>query len=213
MSPQPKGWKAASCSPPPPALNPLAGSLSNPYSNAPAGTQIDGSAPVADTIEAKLQHIQNYPFFIGQLNRDGAVPQPAVGNIQNDLRSLIGTMHPGDSATTLAFNTDLRNAQNTYNILPSQAQALNRDFGAVLLAAGADPQVTADLQAQMNSLAQRPRSSPTPRSSPGTSTRRRWNWPSGPGARFWRRPSRVSRRPAGRGPSTSSTSPSSPSRA
>ena len=134
------------------ALNPLAGSGSNPYSNTPTGTQVDGGAPVADTIEAKLQHIQNYPFFIGQLYRDGNVPQPAVGNIQHDLRALIGTMHPGDTATTQAFNADLRNDQNTYNILPSQAQALNRDFGAVLQAAGADPALTTDLQVQMNSL-------------------------------------------------------------
>ncbi len=136
------------------ALNPLGTTATNPYSNAPPGTQIDGSAPVADTIEAKLQHIQNYAFFIGQLDRGGAVPQPTVSNIQNDLKLLIGQLHPGDTNTTRAFNLDLRGDQNTYNILPGQAQALNRDFGAVLLAAGADPQVTADLQTQMNQLAQ-----------------------------------------------------------
>jgi len=128
--------------------------LTNPYSNTPGGTQIDGGAPVADTIEAKLQHIQNYSFFIGQNNRDGAVPQPTVGNIQNDLKALIGQLHPGDSGTTLAFNKDLRQAQTSYHFLPAQAAALNRDFGNVLQAAGADPQITADLQNQMNQLAQ-----------------------------------------------------------
>ena len=136
------------------SLGSITSSLTNPYSNTPAGTQVDGGAPVADTIEAKLQHIQNYPFFIGELNRDGAVPQPSVGNIQDDLRQLIGTMHPGDTATTLAFNKDLRNAQTSYNVLPSQADALNSDFGNVLLAAGADPNVTADLQSQMKALSQ-----------------------------------------------------------
>lgn len=144
------------------ASSPLA---TNPFSGvttAPPGTQIDGAAPVADTIEAKLQHIQNYPYFIGLLNRDGAVPQPAIGNIQNDLKLLIGQLHPGDSATTRQFNLDLRDDQNTYNITQDQATALNRDFGAVLLAAGADPQVTADLQAQMNSLAQQATKQPTP---------------------------------------------------
>ncbi len=136
------------------ALNPLGTTVTNPYSNAPPGTQIDGSAPVADTIEAKLQHIQNYPFFIGKLNRDGAVPQPTVGNIQNDLKTLIGQLHPGDTNTTRAFNLDLRADQKTYHITQGEAQALNRDFGAVLQAAGANPQVTADLQAQMNQLVQ-----------------------------------------------------------
>ena len=137
------------------ALSPTGGaSLVNPSSNTPPGTTVDGNAPVADTIEAKLQHIQNYAFFVGQNDRDGAVPQPTVGNIQNDLRALIGQLHPGDPGTTLQFNKDLRAAQVSYNVLPSQAAALNRDFGAVLQAAGADPQITADLQTQMNQLAQ-----------------------------------------------------------
>ena len=119
-----------------------------------AGTQIDGQAPVADTIEAKLQHIQNYPYFIGLLNRDGAVPQPAVANIQANLRAMVGTLHVGDSAAVHQFNLDLRAAGKTYNILPDQAAALNRDCGAALTAAGADPQITANLQAEMNNLAQ-----------------------------------------------------------
>ena len=127
----------------------------NPYgTSTTAGTQIDGQAPVADTIEAKLQHIQNYPYFIGLLNRDGAVPQPAVSVIQSNLRAMIGTLHAGDSTAIHQFNLDLRNAETSYNILPDQASALNRDFGNALLAAGADPQITANLQAEMNNLAQ-----------------------------------------------------------
>ena len=136
------------------AATALTGSLSNPYGSAPTGTQVDGSAPVADTIEAKLQHIQNYPFFIGQLNRDGIVPQPTVANIQNDLKTIIGQLHQGNSSATYAFNLDLRDAQNSYNITQAQSQALNRDFGNVLLAAGANADVTADLQTQMNALTQ-----------------------------------------------------------
>ena len=136
------------------ALNPLAGITQNPYGTSSPGTQVDGGAPVADTIAIKLQRIQNYPFFIGQLNRDGIVPQPAVSNIQNDLRSIIGQLRPGDSAAVRAFNLDLRDAQKTHNILPEQAARLNRDFGNVLLAAGAPADVTARLQQEMNSLAQ-----------------------------------------------------------
>lgn len=117
------------------------------------GTQIDGQAPVADTIEAKLQHIQNYPYFIGMLNRDGFVPEPEVANIQSNLRALVGTMHVGDSTAVHQFNLDLRAAATTYNILPDQAARLNQDFGAVLLAGGADPQLTANLQTEMNNLA------------------------------------------------------------
>ena len=136
-------------------LSPTSGVLGNPYAGSTQpGTSVDGSAPTADTIAIKLQHIQNYPFFIGQLNKDGVVPQPAVSNIQNDLRSIIGQLHQGDTAATRAFNLDLRDAQNTHNLLPRQAQNLNRDFGNVLTAAGAPASVVADLQTQMNSLAQ-----------------------------------------------------------
>ena len=137
--------------------------IANPYSNAGAsGSQIDGGAAVADTIEAKLQHIQNYPFFIGQLNKDGAVPQPEVGNIQDDLRALIGTMGPGSTDAVRQFNLDLRDMQKHYNVLPDQAVKINSDFGAVLQAAGADPAITADLQKQMNAMVQEASKQPTP---------------------------------------------------
>ena len=128
----------------------------------PAGTQIDGQAAVADTISSKLQHIQNYPFFIGQLNRDGFVPQPEVANIQANLYAMVGTLHQGDTNAVRQFNLDLRDAQKTYNILPQQAARLNRDFGAVLLSAGADPQITANLQNELNNLAQAATNQPTP---------------------------------------------------
>lgn len=137
--------------------------VTNPYSAAgTTGSQIDGGAAVADTIAVKLQHIQNYPFFIGQLNKDGAVPQPEVGHIQDDLRALIGTMHPGSTDAVRQFNLDLRDMQKTYNVLPDQAVKLNSDFGAVLQAAGADPAITADLQKQMNAMAQKATRQPTP---------------------------------------------------
>ena len=129
---------------------------------AAVGTQIDGQAPVADTISAKLQHIQNYPYFIGLLNRDGFVPQPAVANIQANLYAMVGQLHQGDTNAVRQFNLDLRDAQKTYNILPEQAARLNRDFGAVLQSAGADPQITANLQNEMNNLAQAATRQPTP---------------------------------------------------
>ena len=55
----------------------------------------------APTIEAKLHRIQNLPFFLGQLNRDGAVPQPTVENIQNDLTPLVAPLHPGNSSAAV----------------------------------------------------------------------------------------------------------------
>jgi Bacterial Ig-like domain len=110
------------------------------------------SPPSAPTIESKLHRVQNLPFFIGQLNRDGAVPQPTVENIQNDLTSLVASLAPGNSSASSAFNLDLRKTQPYLKIRPQDATALNRDFGTVLLAAGAKPAVVSDLQTQMTDL-------------------------------------------------------------
>src|SRR4051812_26776879 len=105
--------------------------------------------PNAPTIEAKLHRIQNLPFFIGRLNRDGVVPQPTVQNIQNDLTTMVGQLTPGNSSAVSSFNLALRKAQPYLKIRPKDAAALNSDLGKVLLSAGARPDVVADLQAQM----------------------------------------------------------------
>ena len=114
-----------------------AAAVSNPLGvNAPAGVQVDGSVPLQQTIEAKQTHIKNLPYFIGLLNRDHAVPQPMVQNIQNDLYALVAQLHVGNPHDTATFNLDLRKAQPFEEIRPQDAAALNRDFGAVLIDAG-----------------------------------------------------------------------------
>jgi hypothetical protein len=125
----------------------------NPRLQAPAGAHVDGTAASSQTVETKLQRIQGLPFFLGKLDRDNVVPQPTVANIQNDLRLLVGQLHPGDSSIVAAFNRDLRKAQPYLTIRPQDAAALNRDFGAVLVSAGARPEVVTDLQRQMTDLA------------------------------------------------------------
>ena len=120
--------------------------------NAPSGVQVDGSPTAQQTIESKAHRIQNLPYFIGLLNKDGVVPQPAVQNIQNDLYSTVARLHQGDSSTISAFNLDLRKAQSYENITPKSSEALDRDFGAALVAAGAPPSTVADLQANVGEL-------------------------------------------------------------
>jgi len=116
------------------------------------GIQVEGSASLQQTIEAKRQHITNLPFFIGALERNGVVPQPTVQNIQNDLFSFVGSLHPGNPHDAAAFNLDLRKAQPYQTIRPEDNARLNKDFGAVLVDAGVRPDVAADLQAQLNQL-------------------------------------------------------------
>ena len=128
------------------ATNPLTGVASTP------GVQIEGAAATQQTIEAKRHRIQNLPYFIGLLNKDGAVPQPTVQNIQNDLNSMVASLLDGDPSLVASFNLDLRKAQAYEDITPTLAADLNRDFGAVLVSAKAAPATVADLQKQMTSL-------------------------------------------------------------
>ncbi len=127
------------------ALNPFGGTGTT-------GSQVDEGAPLQQTIEAKRTHIQNLPYFIGLLNKDHDVPQPTVQNIQNDLYPLVASLHQGNSHDVASFNLDIRKAQPYQNLRASDNAAMNRDFGASLVDAGAPPAIVADLQNQLNDL-------------------------------------------------------------
>lgn len=124
----------------------------NPYVNAAPGVQLEGSAPAQMTIEAKRHRIENLPYFIGALNKDGYVPQPTTEFIQEDLYTLVAELHEAKSSLASTFNLDLRKAQSYENITPISAADLNRDFGAVLISSGAPASTVANLQEQLKQL-------------------------------------------------------------
>jgi hypothetical protein len=126
--------------------------ITNPYLNPSNGTTVEGASPAKQTIEAKRHMIENLPFFIGMLNKDGFVPQPATENIQDDLNTLVAELKEANPSLVSSFNLDLRKAQSYENITPISAASLNRDFGGVLVSAGAPASTVADLQAQLTSL-------------------------------------------------------------
>jgi hypothetical protein len=127
--------------------------LANPYITS-SGAQLEGTAPTKQTIEAKRHMVENLPYFIGMLNKDGFVPQPTTQNIQTDVDSIVAELSQANSSLDSTFDLDLRRAQKYENITPQGAQALNRDLGAVLVSAGAPASTVADLQNQLNSLVQ-----------------------------------------------------------
>ncbi len=127
------------------SINPYAGSVG-------ANIQLDGGGAAQQTVQAQIHHIHNLPYFIGLLNKDGYVPQPAVANIQNDLLTFVASLQPGDPHLVSSFNLDLRKALSYENITPKSNAALNRDFGAVLYSAGVPQATVADLQKQLNTL-------------------------------------------------------------
>jgi hypothetical protein len=129
------------------SINPLSGSTSS-------GVQLDEGTPALETIQAKEHHITNLPFFIGMLNKDGFVPQPAVANIQKDLLTFVASLHEGNSSILSSFNLDLRKAEAYENITPDSNATLNHDFGAALFASGVPQATVTDLQNQLNTLVQ-----------------------------------------------------------
>jgi Bacterial Ig-like domain len=126
--------------------------ITNPALSTSSGTQVDEGPAAQQTIEAKRHRIENLPFFIGMLNKDGFVPQPATENIQNDLDNLVAELKQANSSLVSSFNLDLRKAQSYENITPISAASLNRDFGAVLVSAGAPASTVANLQEQLTQL-------------------------------------------------------------
>jgi hypothetical protein len=126
----------------------------SPTSGASAGVQVDEGGAAAQTVQAKEHHIENLPYFIGMLNKDGYVPQPAVANIQKDLLSFVASLHEGNSSIISSFNLDLRKAQSYEDITPDSNATLNRDFGAALFSSGVPQATVTDLQNQMETLVQ-----------------------------------------------------------
>ena len=135
-------------------VSPVTANLGSPAANTAPGVQVDGSAATQQTIEAKRHHISNLPYFIGLLDKDHAVPQPTVENIQADLYTFVGRLQPGNPSLVSTFNLDLRKAEAYENITPTSEANLNRDFAAVLVSAGVKAKTATDLQNQLKTLVQ-----------------------------------------------------------
>lgn len=125
-----------------------------PNAAASRAAQVDGTSATAETIQTKLKHIENLPFFLGRLTKDNQLPDPAVKEIQGGLYSIVAQLHPSKSSLVQKFNLDLRRTLTNQNIRPTDAQTLNNDFDAVLEAAGAPAASRAALRNGMNQLAQ-----------------------------------------------------------
>lgn len=127
-----------------------------PKAVAPAASvSLTGSnGAVAETIRTKFQRIENLPFFLGRLTKDNDLPDAAVVQIQDALRSNVAQLHASKSSLVQEFNLDLRRVLTNENIRSTDAQDLNNDFDAVLFAAGASAESRAQLRDGMNQLTQ-----------------------------------------------------------
>jgi hypothetical protein len=135
----------------------MAGSLFNPggvfgssnnFYNIPSALV---TAP--NTPGQKAARIDHLPFYMKQTQPGRFLPKSLVQPIQADLQAIEGKLHSPPSAVLTLFNHEIRHTVPQQNLSPQNAQRLNQDFGDVLEAAGAAPEVQAQFQADMNTLA------------------------------------------------------------
>jgi hypothetical protein len=97
--------------------------------------------------------IDRLPGYLGSLQPGAFATQDVVQNLEGDLQAIESQLTPAPSAVLNQFNQDLRSTIPHASLSASDAAQLNQDFGNILGTSGANPQVTAKFQVDMNDLA------------------------------------------------------------
>jgi hypothetical protein len=109
--------------------------------------------PGANLTIIKNVRIERLPGFLERLQIGRSIPPDVVAALQNDLRAIESRLHPPPSPVLGQFNDSLRSTIPHASLTSDNAAALDRDFGDVLSASGATPDVTAQFQSDMRDLA------------------------------------------------------------
>jgi hypothetical protein len=123
------------------------------FGNLSTSRQRDTGQNVPETWLQKEQRVNHIPFYLRAVDTTRFLPRATVENLQNHLHAVMGELSsPTDQAVT-NFDLSIRDAFNNLTISTAEANALNRNFGEVLIKAGATPEQTINLQSDMNQLA------------------------------------------------------------
>ncbi len=106
------------------------------------------------TYAQKQLRIAHLPFYMLQENPDRFLPADVVTSLQDDINAIVAKLGPPGAPVVDAFNANLRNLLSDNTLSPKNAQLLSNSFGAVLAHAGATPEQQANLQQDMNALAE-----------------------------------------------------------
>jgi hypothetical protein len=102
--------------------------------------------------EARIERV---PASFYEIDPTQIIPRDVTASIQANLQQLLGTI-PGKTQPNLrtAMNQLLRGMVPYQNVSAQGAAAINNTFGKLLLSAGANPTIVANLQADMTQVTQ-----------------------------------------------------------
>lgn len=107
----------------------------------------------AETIQQRLQRVQNLPFFLENFQPGRFIPSDSMKQVQENLVLVITRLSPAPTSALANFNMQLRKIGAHTSLSQSDAKTLDFAFGRVLTACHANPQVVANLQEGMRGLA------------------------------------------------------------
>jgi hypothetical protein len=119
----------------------------------PPRVNVQSSSEPLSSLEIRLQRIENFPAFLASISPGRALPADAVRSIQEDLLLLIGRLGSAPRNGLQAFNQALRSAINSSSISQAKILELENLFGRNLTAAGANPQLVADMAQSLRQIA------------------------------------------------------------
>lgn len=116
------------------------------------GYQLTGNVNIPITYQQKELRVEHLPFYIEQIRPGRYLPSAEMKTIQSDLLQIISTIHKPSTASLNGYNEALRPILGKQSITAADAKTLNANFGSVLTAASASPQLIDSLKSSIYKL-------------------------------------------------------------
>ncbi len=116
------------------------------------GYQLTSNVNIPITFQQKELRVEHLPFYIEQIRPGRYLPSAEMKTIQSDLLQIISTIHKPSTASLNNYNASLRPIVGKQSITAADAKTLNNNFGSVLTAASASPQLIDSLKSSVYKL-------------------------------------------------------------
>jgi hypothetical protein len=105
------------------------------------------------TYKQKLLRVDHLPFFLRQENADRFLPADTMTSLKADVNAVVASLHAPTASAVNSYNKNLRHLLVQNTLSRTNVNLLENSMGSVLASAGATPEQTANLQADMLALA------------------------------------------------------------
>ncbi len=116
------------------------------------GYQLTSNVNIPITFQQKELRVEHLPFYIEQIRPGRFLPPAELKAIQSDLLQIISTIHKPTTDSLNNYNASLRPIVGKQSITAADAKTLNNNFGSVLTAASASPQLVDSLKSSIYKL-------------------------------------------------------------